>query len=779
MGQPARIRITSMSITRLIFVFATIISSGIFAAPSATQPVYVDPDGVIRWSSNNREVSLFGANYCLPSASDYRAAGYVGADRKKLIEQDMAHFARMGFDGLRISFWGDWENSDEKGNLIVNDHLDLMDYLIAQATKRGIYMLFTPITAHSSLWPDLQDDPQVRGFSRHFEKSKLGTDPDAIAVQVNYLQQILNHVNPYSGVAIKDEPNILFIEMINEPWHHSDDYDGSVRYINALVDAVRSAGCSKLTFHNISQDFGMAKSIHDSKVDGSSISWYPSELVSGHELHGNFLPFIDSYPHMTDPPIQTKPTIVYEFDLPDVISGYHYPAMVRTFRQCGAQFAAMFSYDMLATAPNNLGWQTHVLNLVYTPKKAASAIIAGEVMRSLPRRKSFGEFPRNTRFSDFRVSYEQDLAEMVTAEKFMYSNDTVTTPALAHLNRIVGFGSSPVVNYDGRGIYFLDRIDDARWRLEVYPDSVQLSDPFERPSKEKLCYQLVSRKTSMTVRLPGLGDQFLVAPLDEGNAHHTKATGGKFEILPGVYLLTRDAMSDQSLPDQINGVGMREFVCPPALSKAPMKTPTSTRATDNPPRELTLFDAERDQNSLAQTRAGWAKPTLVPGRDPNSQALVVNFPRDARRTPEDFSRSLYIGDRIAPWVDAIRSAQSIAITLKAHSSGSILHLVLVDKDGAAWGTAVAPSPQWQTVTIPLSDFHPTRWALLPQGFPNGISYWANRLDKGRFDVVSIERLQLSLQKADLGEHQAESFGADVQSIALQLHTDDKADGPHR
>jgi len=102
--------------------------------------VYLDESGVIKWKSNHEEVALFGANYNLPSACDYRAAGYLGVNRKVLIEQDMAHFARMGWKGLRLCLWGDWENSDKEGNLVQNDHLDLLDYLIAKAKERGIYM---------------------------------------------------------------------------------------------------------------------------------------------------------------------------------------------------------------------------------------------------------------------------------------------------------------------------------------------------------------------------------------------------------------------------------------------------------------------------------------------------------------------------------------------------------------------------------------------------------------------------------------------------------------
>jgi len=60
------------------------------------QSVYIDKPGVVRWTGNRQEAALFGANYVLPTASDYRAAGYLHADRKKMIDEDMAQFERMG-----------------------------------------------------------------------------------------------------------------------------------------------------------------------------------------------------------------------------------------------------------------------------------------------------------------------------------------------------------------------------------------------------------------------------------------------------------------------------------------------------------------------------------------------------------------------------------------------------------------------------------------------------------------------------------------------------------
>ena len=131
---------------RLVIVVAWIVSAlALCAAPlaarepaseAALRPVYLDHAGVVRWSDSHQEVALYGANYSLMSGSDYRMAGLVSADRKAMIDEDMAQFARMGWTALRLCSWGDWENADQQGNLIVNEHVDLLDYLIARLVKK-------------------------------------------------------------------------------------------------------------------------------------------------------------------------------------------------------------------------------------------------------------------------------------------------------------------------------------------------------------------------------------------------------------------------------------------------------------------------------------------------------------------------------------------------------------------------------------------------------------------------------------------------------------------
>lgn len=537
------------------------------AQPIKWHTAHIDKKGIIRWE-NNEEVGLFGANYCLPSACDYRAAGRITNDRKSLVDKDLTHFARMGWDALRLSFWGDFENSDKDGNLINNDHLDLMDYVIYKARERGIYILFSPIVTYSSQWPDAMADTSVNtSLSGHFKKSELGTNPSAIKAQCNYLIQILNHVNLYTGIALKDDPSILFVELINEPHHHSDDYEGSVKYINALVDAIRSTGCKRLLFHNVSQDMKIAKAIKDSKVDGSSFAWYPMGLVSGHRLTENNLRTVDDFTPMRTPELAGKPRIVYEFDEADSYTPYMYPAMVRSFRAVGAQFTTMFSYDMLATAPFNLGWQTHIMNMVFYPQKAVAGIIAAEMMKTLPLYTSYSQYPANTKFGAFRVSYEENLGEMLTADKFIYANTTTTVANAKTLKKIVGYGSSSLVNYPGKGTYFLDKVRDGVWRLEVYPDAILVNDPFEAMSPGKVVSRLISREWNMQVSLPDLGSAFYVKPVNKENDWKSKASEGKFAIRPGVYVLSVNEKNDK-LPEKIGALKIDEYVCPEPMVMA-------------------------------------------------------------------------------------------------------------------------------------------------------------------------------------------------------------------
>ncbi len=509
-------------------------------APSPESPTYVDGEGVFRWSDTGAEVALFGVNYATPFAYGYRAHGALDVDRKQAIDRDVAHLARLGLDAFRVHVW-DREVSTADGTLVENDHLDLLDYLLARLSERGIKTLLTPIAWWGAGYPE--PDPGTDGFSDHYSKAEMSVDPEARRAQMRYLRQFVQHVNPYRGRSYAEDPDVIAFEVINEPTYGGGP-DEITEWVNALVGAMREGGVTKPIFFNISEGYwdAQGQAVCAADVQGVSAQWYPTGLVRNRALGGNPLPNVDRYPlpFADFPACRDKARMVYEFDGADVRAPILYPAMARAFRGGGFQWATQFAYDALAVAYSNTDYQTHFLNLVYTPRKAVAFLIAGEVFRRTPRGTTYGTYPESATFGPFRVSFEDGLSEMVTDTAFYHAASTSTTPPdAAALRHVAGVRSSPVVAYEGTGAYFLDRLVDGAWRLEVYPDAVEVEDPYSRGSLDRAVVRLVWAERAMTIRLPDLGAVFSVAPRNDGNGHRPSVDGQTFAVRPGVYVVTR------------------------------------------------------------------------------------------------------------------------------------------------------------------------------------------------------------------------------------------------
>ncbi|MCD6351780.1 MAG: hypothetical protein J7M26_06645, partial [Armatimonadetes bacterium] len=507
-------------------------------------------DGVLRWADDGSEVALFGVNYYVPFAESYQHIKRLGLDPREVIDQDVACFVRLGLSSIRLHVW-DREISDKQGNLLDNEHLVLLDYLLWRCKQRGIYAVLTAM----AWWPS----PEGKvGFSSRFTMQQMTTDAAAWECQRRYLRQFVSHVNPHTGLAYKDDPAIIAFEPINEPLYPPGTSDEQVtRYINMLVDALRSTGCRKPVFYNCWG--GREEALVASRADGPITGWYPTGLVAGAALWTNFLPAVAHYNVVRWAKLKGKPRLVYEFDAADVPGSYLYPAMARSFREAGVQVANQFQYDSLPLARYNRCWQTHYLNLIYAPGRAMSFAIAARAFRTLRRGTSFGDYPTSSRFGHCRVSYEEDLSEFADDEWFMSSNDTTTRPPnpdrLAH---VWGCGSSPVVAYEGTGAYFLDRLGPGVWALMVYPDVVWVADPFGGPSFRREVSRLIWAARAMTVRLPDLGPEFTatpVSPAASGDRRPQTARQGKIMLRPGLWVLARpgrDVSDMEPVP----------FVCP-------------------------------------------------------------------------------------------------------------------------------------------------------------------------------------------------------------------------
>ena len=515
-----------------------IIFISIHISAQENKGVFVDEDGLMKWRSDSSEVSLFGVNYSTPFAHSYRAIKLLGLSHEDAIDIDVAHMARLGFNAYRVHMW-DKEISDSAGNLLENEHLRLFDYLLMTLKERDFTIILTPIAWWGTGWPE--PDPEVPGFAKNYSKVEMVTNDTARAAQRNYLKQIINHKNYYTGISYKDDPDIIAFEIINEP-HHPRDTVQTTMYVNEMADVLREKGLTKPIFYNISENWSdtQAPAVYNADIDGISFQWYPAGLVKRSALKGNFLGHVNKYPipDSGDRNLHNKSRMVYEFDAADVAQPIMYPAMARSFREAGMQFAAMFSYDPAYIAGSNTEYNTHFLNLLYTPKKAVSLMIAAEVFRNVEAYREFGAYPENLRFGDFTIDYASQLSQYNSPEKFYYSNDTESNPVSPQqLNQIAGAGSSPLVSYDGCGSYFLDRLNDATWRLELMPDAAWTGNPFGRNSPDKDVARLYFNSSKMKFNLPGLtGNLYLFSQSGEELLIFNSAN--EISVEPGVYLIS-------------------------------------------------------------------------------------------------------------------------------------------------------------------------------------------------------------------------------------------------
>ncbi|MGI4871958.1 MAG: hypothetical protein ACRYFX_12370 [Janthinobacterium lividum] len=533
--------------------------------------MFVDDHGVLRWQKTKHEVALFGVNYTAPFAYSYRAIARTHTvTHEQAIDQDVYHLSRLGVDAFRLHVW-DVEITDTLGNLQQNDHLRLLDYLITKLKARGIKIILTPIAYWGNAYPEPTNTGP--GFSGIYDKGRAYTNPRAIRAQENYLGQFLNHRNQYSGLLNREDPDIIAFEVCNEPHYHLP-LAPVTDFANRMVAAMRATGYHKPIFYNIAESPAVKDAILDANVQGLTFQWYPEGLVAGHELKGDFLPYVDQYPlpYKGDARFERRAKMVYEFESADVLQPIMYPFMARSFREAGMQWATQFAYDPLALAYANTEYQTHYLNLAYTPAKALSMLIASRVFHAVQRGQSFGRYPADTVFGAAHVSYRQQLSEWNAPEEFLYTANTRSQPVRpAALQHLAGVGSSGVVQYGGSGAYFLDKVAPGVWRLELMPDATQIRDPFETASPSKTVTQISWNEQSVAISLPDLGADFQVKGVNEHNAlgGQTLTSRNDLHLPPGTYLLTSfrqlgTTLTPQAVQAALGSTQLNEFVAPPA-----------------------------------------------------------------------------------------------------------------------------------------------------------------------------------------------------------------------
>ena len=499
---------------------------------------------------------LWGVNYYAPFALDYNELARRGVDHKSAIRNDVTHFRRLGLDLLRVHCF-DRQISRRDGSLADTIHLDLLDYLVSVAASNGIKTVLTPIAWYG--WSPM-DDVAREGFANIATMQDFTSRRDLWKLQARFLSEFAAHTNRYTGLAYGSDPAVAAFECVNEPLYPGGWPQTNVTaYIDVLVDALRRGGAGQPVFYNSFNGYNEAAGA--SKADGVSCSAYPLGLLAGRPLVGPQLSKICESTLKPDAHIAGKRRMAYEFDAADTLDSYLYPAIAKMLRGEGVEFAAQFQYDPLALADENINWHTPYMNLVYTPRKAVSFLIAGRAFKSVPRGASYAPDAKRLSFPPFLVDAERDLSEMATETEYFYSNNPVTPPPNpAALRRVYGCGRSAVAASDGSGAYFLDKVETGVWRLQIYPNVVTVANPFSGSAGVKTA--LVAGDVAMSVHLPDLGGKFTVRKISGGGAV-AMAEDCRVVLPPGDYVLTRAAdVEDGRIARTMRLVDVPSYVAP-------------------------------------------------------------------------------------------------------------------------------------------------------------------------------------------------------------------------
>ena len=103
----------------------------------------------------------------------------------------------------------------EKGTsrLFNPEGLDRFDYLVAKLKEKGIYLHIDLIVARVFLESDKLDYP---GSVPSCMKRYPMYNARLIELQKEYAKELLCHVNPYTGLPLKDDPAVMTVQINNE-----------------------------------------------------------------------------------------------------------------------------------------------------------------------------------------------------------------------------------------------------------------------------------------------------------------------------------------------------------------------------------------------------------------------------------------------------------------------------------------------------------------------------------------------------------------------------------
>ena len=120
----------------------------------------------------------------------------------------VARLVRCGYNTIRVhhhdGMWAESAANREK-----------LDYLIAKCIEKGIYITTDLYVSRPVKWRDIGVDRDGE-MNKQLYKTYVGIYEPAFTNWCAFAKAFLEHVNPHTGKAYKDEPGMPFISLINE-----------------------------------------------------------------------------------------------------------------------------------------------------------------------------------------------------------------------------------------------------------------------------------------------------------------------------------------------------------------------------------------------------------------------------------------------------------------------------------------------------------------------------------------------------------------------------------
>lgn len=133
------------------------------------------------------------------------------------IEEYVRQVRMAGYNCMRPHFLDSMLMIGTTVDGVINPvQLDRWDRLSAELKKQGIYLCMDIQAADDAFMAKpVQGEKSTANL-----KERLYWDPAARAHWARSMKFLLNHVNPYTGVALKDEPQVIFFALRNESGLH-------------------------------------------------------------------------------------------------------------------------------------------------------------------------------------------------------------------------------------------------------------------------------------------------------------------------------------------------------------------------------------------------------------------------------------------------------------------------------------------------------------------------------------------------------------------------------